>query len=105
MQLFECPFCGTRDETEFHYGGEAGNIRPDGLSTPSADWSEYLHFRANPKGPSREIWVHAGCGEFFVMERDTATHEVAGSVALDGGSTALGGDGEAPASIGVEAGR
>ena len=23
MQLIECPWCGTREETEFHYGGEA----------------------------------------------------------------------------------
>ena len=23
MQLIECPWCGPREETEFHYGGEA----------------------------------------------------------------------------------
>ena len=23
MQLIECPWCGAREETEFHYGGEA----------------------------------------------------------------------------------
>ncbi|RUX65781.1 sarcosine oxidase subunit delta, partial [Mesorhizobium sp. M7A.F.Ca.US.014.04.1.1] len=27
MQLFPCPFCGPRDETEFYYGGDAGNAR------------------------------------------------------------------------------
>ena len=26
MQLFPCPFCGPRPETEFHYGAEAGNL-------------------------------------------------------------------------------
>ena len=40
--------------------------------------------RDNPKGATREIWVHLTCGEFFVMERDTVSHAVAGSAALDG---------------------
>lgn len=83
MQLFPCPFCGPRDETEFHFGGEAGKHRPEPAADVSAEkWAEYLHFEANPKGPSREIWVHLTCGEFFLMGRDTLTHEVTGSTAL-----------------------
>ena len=27
MHLYTCPFCGQRPETEFHFGGEAGNDR------------------------------------------------------------------------------
>jgi sarcosine oxidase subunit delta len=84
MQLFTCPFCGRRDETEFHYSGEAGNDRPDGLEITAAQWAEYLYMRANPKGPAREIWVHTACGEFFVMERDTVSHAVVGTRSLDG---------------------
>ncbi|WP_272483117.1 sarcosine oxidase subunit delta [Mesorhizobium sp. M7A.F.Ca.CA.002.05.1.1] len=30
------------------------------------------------------MWVHMICGEFFVMERDTVTHKVLSSAALDG---------------------
>ncbi|MGN6144080.1 MAG: sarcosine oxidase subunit delta, partial [Mesorhizobium sp.] len=39
MQLFPCPFCGPRDEAEFHYGGEAGNLRPDGREVPAERWA------------------------------------------------------------------
>ncbi|MBN9255500.1 MULTISPECIES: sarcosine oxidase subunit delta [unclassified Mesorhizobium] len=85
MQLFPCPFCGPRDETEFHYGGDAGNARPDGADVPIERWANYLHMRGNPKGVAREVWVHMNCSEFFVMERDTVTHEVLSSTALDGG--------------------
>ncbi len=28
MQLIECPWCGSREETEFHYGGEATSCIP-----------------------------------------------------------------------------
>ena len=77
MQLFPCPFCGLRSETEFHFGGDAGNLRPEGFREVSAeDWSRYLFERNNALGRSREIWVHLACGELFRMDRDTATHEV-----------------------------
>lgn len=82
MQLFPCPFCGLRDEREFHYGGEAGNLRPDGLEVSPERWAGYLHMRANPKGATKEIWVHTTCGEFFAMERDTVVHTVSGSTTL-----------------------
>ena len=83
MQLFPCPFCGPRDETEFHFGGEAGKHRPQPAGEVSPEsWAGFLHFDANPKGASREIWVHLTCGEFFLMERDTVSHEVKGSQSL-----------------------
>lgn len=85
MQLFACPFCGLRDETEFHFAAEAGKTRPEPAPEVNAQrWARYLYAKSNPKGPSREIWQHLTCGEFFVMERDTASHEVAGSHALPG---------------------
>lgn len=83
MQLFNCPFCGPRDETEFHFGGEAGNLRPDGDVTAER-WAGYLYMRNNPKGAAREVWVHMNCGEFFVMERDSVSHTVSGSTSLGG---------------------
>jgi len=82
MQLFPCPFCGPRDESEFHFAGEAGNLRPDGREVSADRWAGYLHMRDNPKGATKEIWVHMTCGEFFAMERDTVTHAVAGSAVL-----------------------
>ncbi len=83
MQLFNCPFCGPRSEVEFHFGGDAGKIRPEGHTTVSdTDWADYLYVRRNPKGAAREIWMHLTCQEVFVMERDTVTHEVAGTQSL-----------------------
>lgn len=81
MQLFTCPFCGPRPETEFHFGGDAGNIRPDAAATDRA-WTDYLFFKHNRKGPTREIWMHLACREVFLMARDTVTHEVSETEAL-----------------------
>ena len=83
MQIFPCPFCGPRNETEFRFGGEHGNIRPEGFrSVPDAQWSAYLHDRSNVRGLADEIWVHLSCGEVFRMQRDTVNHEVSKSYAL-----------------------
>ena len=80
MQLFPCPFCGLRDETEFSFAAEAGKMRPEpAAEVPAEAWAEYLYLGDNPRGPTREIWLHATCGEFFLMERDTVSHVVAGA--------------------------
>ena len=78
MLLITCPHCGPRAETEFRNGGEAHVVRP-GPHTAVSDerWAEYLFHGANPKGAHRERWLHsAGCGQWFNMVRDTATHAV-----------------------------
>jgi sarcosine oxidase, subunit delta len=75
MQL-NCPFCGTRDESEFVCGGTSHIARPQ-LSASDAGWGDYLFFRDNPKGVHRERWRHVyGCGQWFNLARHTATHEV-----------------------------
>jgi sarcosine oxidase subunit delta len=75
MHIIPCPFCGPRDETEFRYGAEAGKQR--GTAASSAEqWARYLYFQDNPKGDSSEIWVHLTCCEFFVLERNSVTHEI-----------------------------
>lgn len=77
MQLFPCPFCGPRPETEFHFAGEQGKIRPDTTAQVSAaDWAAYLHTQRNEKGAVREVWMHTPCAELFVMERDSVTMDV-----------------------------
>ena len=79
MQIFPCPFCGPRDETEFHYVGEP-KARPEPAGAVSdAQWASYLWFNANEKGLGREIWLHLTCMEMFAMTRDTATNAVIGS--------------------------
>ena len=81
MHLFSCPFCGPRAEPEFRYGAEAGKTRGDRASSDAA-WSDYLYVQENPKGETREIWIHLPCGEFFLMERNSVTHAVSGSRGL-----------------------
>ena len=78
MLLTPCPWCGPRDEIEFHYGGEAHIARPaDPGALDDAAWAEYLFMRNNPKGPFAERWVHsAGCRRWFNIVRDTATHRI-----------------------------
>jgi sarcosine oxidase subunit alpha len=78
MLLLDCPHCGPRDETEFHYGGQAHVAYPESPADLSdAEWAQYLFFRDNPKGPFAERWAHsAGCRKWFHVVRDTATYQV-----------------------------
>jgi len=80
--IFPCPFCGPRDETEFSYVGEPKPRPEPALKVSDAAWAEYLYFNANPKGVSREIWLHLTCMESFALTRDTATNAVLCSEAL-----------------------
>ena len=76
MQLIECPWCGPREETEFHYGGEAHVAYPDDpQALTDEQWAHYVFFRSNPKGLFAERWTHsAGCRRWFNALRDTATY-------------------------------
>ena len=73
--LLTCPNCGTREVTDFGYGGEI-SARPKSRPT----WRElnaYNYFRRNVAGVQREWWFHrSGCRAWFVAERDTRTNEV-----------------------------
>ncbi|KMS67609.1 ferredoxin [Streptomyces viridochromogenes] len=78
MLLIPCPWCGPRDEAEFHYGGQAHVPYPQTpASLTDEEWARYLFFRDNPKGPFAERWTHAaGCRRWFNAVRDTSTNEV-----------------------------
>lgn len=79
MLILTCPHCGPREERELVWGGEAGIARPD-LSCDDVTWTDYLFFRANPKGVVLEQWCcAAGCGQWFKVARNTLTHEVLGT--------------------------
>jgi sarcosine oxidase subunit alpha len=76
MLLIPCPWCGPRDESEFHYGGQAHIAYPeDPAALTDDEWARYLFFRDNPKGPFAERWMHsAGCRQWFNAVRDTSTN-------------------------------
>jgi sarcosine oxidase, subunit delta len=82
MMQLRCPWCGTRDESEFVCGGTT-HIRRPGLEADDATWGEYLFIRDNPKGMHLERWRHAfGCGEWFNVARHTVTHEIVAVYAM-----------------------
>jgi sarcosine oxidase, subunit delta len=86
MQIFFCPFCGPRDEIEFHYVGEP-KARPEPAgSTSDAAWADYLWFNANAKGVAHEVWLHLTCMQMFVMTRDTALNAAAAADAAPRGA-------------------
>ncbi len=75
MLRIPCPWCGTRDESEFRFGGESHIERP-GLEVGDAEWADYLFNRENPKGLHYERWCHTyGCSQWFNVVRDTVTHK------------------------------
>jgi sarcosine oxidase, subunit alpha len=78
MLLIPCPWCGPRDEAEFHYGGQAHVPYPeDPAALTAEEWARYVFFRDNPKGPFAERWSHAaGCRRWFNAVRDTSTNEL-----------------------------
>jgi len=78
MLLIPCPWCGEREETEFHCGGEAHIVRPPQPGELSDDaWADYLFMRANPKGVHFERWLHGhGCGRWFNLARDTVSDQI-----------------------------
>ena len=85
MQLIECPYCGPREEAEYHYGGQAHVAYPSDTATLSdVEWADFLFFRDNPKGPFAERWLHSsGCRRWFNAVRDTATHQMLAVYRLD----------------------
>ena len=78
MLLIACPWCGSRAENEFRYGGEAHVARPtDPGSVDDNAWAAFLYMRTNPKGTHYERWCHVhGCGRFFNCVRDTVSDRI-----------------------------
>ncbi len=78
--MFEinCPFCGTREMTEFSCHGQANIVRP--LNThelTDEEWGDYVFFRDNPKGNHYERWIHThGCRKWFNVMRNTISDEI-----------------------------
>jgi heterotetrameric sarcosine oxidase delta subunit len=73
--LLTCPNCGTREVTDFGFGGEVSR-RPRERPT-LRELGAYNYFRRNVAGVQREWWFHrSGCREWFLAERDTRTNDV-----------------------------
>ena len=76
-----CPFCGSRELSEFVYRGEAGGARPDPAAPDAAEnFFAYAYLRDNPAGPGAGYWYHApAAAPGSRSMRDTRTHEIEGA--------------------------
>ena len=84
MQQIQCPWCGTRDETEFTSAGELVRRPLDALAASDQEWTDYLYFRTNTLGEHTEVWRHThGCRQWFKVDRDTVTHTVSNTRSIE----------------------
>ena len=80
--LLTCPHCGTREVTDFGFGGEVSS-RPRSRPT-QRELNTYAYFRRNVAGVQREWWQHRyGCELWFLAEHDTRTNEVHWTAAVE----------------------
>ena len=85
MLRIACLHCGTRDEFEFRYRGDASVRRPAGDADEDA-FCDYVYERTNPASWHLEWWQHvAGCRQVLQVLRHTVTHEIR-AVGLPGDS-------------------
>ena len=75
MKTMTCPLNGTRDISEFAYGGEF-RVEPDRNSSDSKTWAEHVFFADNVAGVVTEWWFHIPSSYWFLAERDTVTDEI-----------------------------
>jgi len=73
--LLDCPCCGTREVSDFAFGGEL-TARPS-ASASAREVNAALYMRRNVAGVQREWWYHrSGCHAWFLADRDTRTNTV-----------------------------
>ncbi|TNJ41806.1 sarcosine oxidase subunit delta [Phaeobacter sp. B1627] len=83
-----CPICGERDRREFTYRGAA--LGAPALEAGIEAWHAQVHLRLNPAGSLAELWHHEmGCGAWVQVTRNTATHEMLGSVLAEDADLAM----------------
>lgn len=82
MMHIPCPWCGPRAQIEFTYGGDATRERPPEEASTET-WIRHTYVRDNPCGSHLELWQHhAGCRQWFRLQRDTRTHAIGASMAI-----------------------
>jgi sarcosine oxidase, subunit delta len=92
MLRIPCPYCGTRDESEFAFGGPSHVERPL-FEADDATWCAYLFERENPAGVHFERWCHTyGCARWFNVARSTVTHKILAVYRIGEPKPAVGGE-------------
>jgi heterotetrameric sarcosine oxidase delta subunit len=81
---------------EFTYGGDGTVSRPDPQAASDAEWTDFVYFRDNPRGPHVELWQHtSGCRRWIKVRRDTLSHEILATGPADKPLKSKLGEGEA----------
>ena len=75
MKIMTCPLNGTRNISEFAWGGEVKTM-PDPLACSDDEWAEYVFLENNTAGVVREWWCHLPTSYWFIAERNTLTDEI-----------------------------
>ena len=75
MKLMNCPLNGSRNLSEFVYGGEVSHM-PDATKGTDREWADYIFIENNTKGIIKEWWLHAATSYWFIAERNTETDEI-----------------------------
>ncbi|VAW31978.1 hypothetical protein MNBD_CHLOROFLEXI01-4621 [hydrothermal vent metagenome] len=77
MIQLNCPNCGSRNVSEYRFGGEYNPRPQQPMAVSQEEWTDYLFFKENKLGVQKEWWYHrAGCGSWFLAERHTKTNVV-----------------------------
>lgn len=75
MKLLHCPLNGSRNISEFTYGGEY-HVPPSASDCDNKTWAEHVFFHDNVAGTVIEWWCHTASVFWFLAERDTRTDEI-----------------------------
>ena len=75
MKMMTCPLNGTRNISEFTYGGEV-RVMPDPNQCSDKQWADYGFYEDNGIKVVTEWWLHGPSGYWFIAERHTATDTI-----------------------------
>ncbi len=75
MKRLTCPLNGSRNISEFIYGGEYhADVNPDDVG--DREWAEHVFFHENEAGLVIEWWCHSASSCWFLAKRDTRSDEI-----------------------------
>lgn len=75
MKIMNCPLNGSRNISEFVYGGQV-KAMPDVNTASDREWANYVFYENNDIGVVLEWWLHSPSSYWFIAERHNASDEI-----------------------------